>query len=190
MTGSWSRGTGTAADRSRRSVHAAAARERGFTLIELMIVMALIVILASIGLAIYTNSVTRAKESVLKEDLFRMRDAIDQYYSDKAKYPATLQDLVLGEVPAVDSGGSVHELGRYVARGSRGTGPHESDRPAGRVRCQKRVGAEGAGRNQLFGLGLMKRTAHVSALAIVVAVLSAACDKVPLLAPTGSAITL
>jgi general secretion pathway protein G len=94
VTGSWSRGTGTAADRSRRSVHATDARERGFTLIELMIVMALIVILASIGLAIYTNSVTRAKESVLKEDLFRMRDAIDQYYSDKGKYPATLQDLV------------------------------------------------------------------------------------------------
>jgi general secretion pathway protein G len=67
---------------------------RGFTLIELMVVMALIVILASIGLAVYTNSVTRAKESVLKEDLFRIRDGIDQYYSDKGKYPATLQDLV------------------------------------------------------------------------------------------------
>jgi len=59
-----------------------------------MIVMSLIVILASIGLAIYTNSVTRAKESVLKEDLFRMRDAIDQYYSDKGEYPTSLQDLV------------------------------------------------------------------------------------------------
>jgi general secretion pathway protein G len=59
-----------------------------------MVVMALIVILASIGLAVYTNSVTRAKESVLKEDLFRIRDGIDQYYSDKGKYPATLQDLV------------------------------------------------------------------------------------------------
>ena len=59
-----------------------------------MIVMSLIVILASIALAVYTNSVTRAKESVLKEDLFRMRDAIDQYYADKGKYPPTLQDLV------------------------------------------------------------------------------------------------
>ena len=67
---------------------------RGFTLIELMVVMALIVILASIGLTVYTNSVIRAKESVLKEDLFRLRDGIDQYYSDKGKYPATLQDLV------------------------------------------------------------------------------------------------
>jgi len=59
-----------------------------------MVVMSLIVILASIGLTVYANSVTRAKESVLKEDLFRMRDAIDQYYSDKNKYPASLQDLV------------------------------------------------------------------------------------------------
>ena len=66
----------------------------GFTLIELMVVMSLIVILASIGLAVYANSVVRAKESVLKEDLFRMRDAIDQYYADKGKYPATLDALV------------------------------------------------------------------------------------------------
>jgi len=66
----------------------------GFTLIELMIVMSLIVILASIGLTVYTNSVIRAKESVLKEDLFRMRDAIDQYYADKGKYPITLDSLV------------------------------------------------------------------------------------------------
>ena len=59
-----------------------------------MVVMSLIVILASIGLTLYTNSVIRAKESVLKEDLFRMRDAIDQYYADKGKYPATLDALV------------------------------------------------------------------------------------------------
>jgi general secretion pathway protein G len=59
-----------------------------------MIVMSLIVILASIGLTVYTNSVIRAKESVLKEDLFRMRDAIDQYYADKGKYPVTLDSLV------------------------------------------------------------------------------------------------
>ena len=66
----------------------------GFTLIELMVVMSLIVILASIGLTVYTNSVVRAKESVLKEDLFRMRDAIDQYYADKGKYPGPLDALV------------------------------------------------------------------------------------------------
>jgi general secretion pathway protein G len=66
----------------------------GFTLMELMIVMSLIVILAGIGLAVYGNSVTRAKEATLKEDLFQMRDAIDQYYADKNKYPDTLEALV------------------------------------------------------------------------------------------------
>src|SRR5687767_8151640 len=67
---------------------------RGFTLIELMIVMALIVILAGIGLAVHANSQTRAREAVLKEDLFRMRDAIDQYYADKNAYPPSLDALV------------------------------------------------------------------------------------------------
>ena len=66
----------------------------GFTLIELMVVMALIVILAGIGLAVHQNSQTRAREAVLKEDLFRMRDAIDQYYADKSKYPESLEALV------------------------------------------------------------------------------------------------
>ena len=69
-------------------------RDEGFTLIELMVVMVLIVTLASIGLTVYGNSITRAKEATLKEDLFRMRDAIDQYYADKNKYPASLQTLV------------------------------------------------------------------------------------------------
>jgi general secretion pathway protein G len=66
----------------------------GFTLMEMMIVMVLIVILAGIGLTMYGNSVQRAKEAALKEDLFRMRDAIDQYYADKTKYPANLDALV------------------------------------------------------------------------------------------------
>ncbi len=67
---------------------------KGFTLIELMIVMALIVVLASIGLAMHANSQTRAREAVLKEDLFRLRDAIDQYYADKNMYPQSLDTLV------------------------------------------------------------------------------------------------
>jgi general secretion pathway protein G len=69
-------------------------RDNGWTLIELLIVIALITILASVGVANYRNSVTAARESVLKTDLFRMRDAIDQYYADKAKYPASLEALV------------------------------------------------------------------------------------------------
>jgi general secretion pathway protein G len=70
--------------------------ESGFTLIELMVVAAILIVLASLGLVQYRNSVVRARESVLKEDLFRMRDAIDQYYADKMQYPATLEALVTG----------------------------------------------------------------------------------------------
>ena len=66
----------------------------GFTLIELLVVTALVVVLASLALVGYQNSVVRAREAVLKEDLFRLRDAIDQYYADKNKWPQTLQDLV------------------------------------------------------------------------------------------------
>jgi general secretion pathway protein G len=69
-------------------------REGGFTLVELLIVISLISILAAMGLVQYRNSVVSAKEATLKQDLFRMRDAIDQYYADKGKYPGTLDALV------------------------------------------------------------------------------------------------
>ena len=76
---------------------------RGFTMIELLIVMTLIIILAAVGMVQYRNSVKRAEEAVLKENLFRLRDAIDQYYADKTKYPSGLEDLVsdgyIREVP-------------------------------------------------------------------------------------------
>ena len=68
--------------------------QRGFTLIELLIVMTLIVVLAGIGMSTYSASVTRAKEAVLRENLFRMRDSIDQYYADKGTYPPDLPSLV------------------------------------------------------------------------------------------------
>jgi general secretion pathway protein G len=69
-------------------------RQNGFTLIELLIVIALISILATMGLVQYQNSVKSTREAVLSTDLFRMRDAIDQYYADKNKYPASLDALV------------------------------------------------------------------------------------------------
>ena len=68
----------------------------GFTLIELLIVMSLIVVLAGIGLATHSNAQRRAREAVLKENLFRMRDSIDQYYADKNEYPSALDALVTG----------------------------------------------------------------------------------------------
>jgi len=68
--------------------------ESGFTLIELLVVLTLIVVLASIGMTQYRSSVLHSREAVLKEDLFRMRDAIDQYYADKGQYPSALDALV------------------------------------------------------------------------------------------------
>ena len=70
------------------------AAARGFTMIEPVVVVSLIVVLAAIGMAQYRNGVTRAQEAVLKEDLFRMRDALDQYHADKQKYASSLEDLV------------------------------------------------------------------------------------------------
>lgn len=67
---------------------------RGFTLIELMVVMTIIVTLATIALVQYRQSVQLAREAVLKDDLFKLRDAIDQYYADKNQYPPSLDDLV------------------------------------------------------------------------------------------------
>jgi general secretion pathway protein G len=68
--------------------------EGGFTLVELMIVMAIIMILATIAIPIYVRTLQRAKEATLREDLHTMRTAIDSYTVDKEKAPETLDDLV------------------------------------------------------------------------------------------------
>ena len=68
--------------------------EGGFTLIELMIVMAIIAILATIAIPIYVRTLQRAKEATLKEDLHTMRTVIDSYTVDKEKGPDSLDDLV------------------------------------------------------------------------------------------------
>jgi len=66
---------------------------RGFTIIELMVVLALIVILASLAMVQYRRSIVYSKEAVLRDDLAKMRDAIDQYYADKNQYPGTISAL-------------------------------------------------------------------------------------------------
>ena len=66
----------------------------GWTLIELLVVLSIILILTSLAMTQYRNSVLLAKEAALKSDLFLMEDAIDQYYADKGKYPESLDALV------------------------------------------------------------------------------------------------
>jgi general secretion pathway protein G len=67
---------------------------KGFTLLELIVVITIMGILVSIALPNYRNSVISAREAVLRENLYRLRDLIDQYQSDKGKYPETLDALV------------------------------------------------------------------------------------------------
>jgi general secretion pathway protein G len=87
----------------RSNCSAESSRQSGFTLLELMIVMAIIVILATIGAGRYEQSLTRAHEAALHQDLFVMRNAIDQYTYDKEAPPNSLDDLVsagyLREIP-------------------------------------------------------------------------------------------
>lgn len=68
--------------------------KNGFTLIELLVAMAIIALLLSIVAPRYFNSVSKAEEAVLKEDLSLMRSALDKYRADTGKYPDTLDDLV------------------------------------------------------------------------------------------------
>lgn len=79
-------------------------KPQGFTLIELTIVFALIGILVGLGIPQYKYAAQRAREAVLKENLYQMRTLINQYYTDKEKYPASLQALVednyLRSIPA------------------------------------------------------------------------------------------
>ena len=69
-------------------------RAAAFTLIELIVVLAIIALLVAVAVPRYFNSVERAKEAALKQNLSVMRDALDKYYGDTGSYPSTLDDLV------------------------------------------------------------------------------------------------
>jgi general secretion pathway protein G len=102
-----------------------AKHEAGFTLLELMIVMAVILILTAIAVPAYQGAVRQAREAVLREDLHTIRSAIDSYTADKQKAPQSLDDLVqegyLREIPVdpmthskdtwnTDTGDTLHSL--------------------------------------------------------------------------------
>ena len=70
------------------------AHRRGFTLIELMVVMAVLAVLATLVAPRFGGRVDQAREVVLKQDLVGLRQAIDQFYRDKARYPKALEELV------------------------------------------------------------------------------------------------
>ena len=99
----------------------------GFTLIELMVVVSIVGILVTLAITSYRISVLKAKEAVLREDLFVMRDVLDKYYADHGNYPPQLQDLVEKEYlrklpvdPFTDSSDSWVEMLATGASGDSG----------------------------------------------------------------------
>ncbi|MGD0500283.1 MAG: type II secretion system protein [Bryobacteraceae bacterium] len=81
---------------ARRGMGRGALGARGFTFVELMVVLTIIVILITMAIPIYSNTIRRSKEAVLKQNLFTIRTVIDNYTYDKMKAPQSLQDLVSG----------------------------------------------------------------------------------------------
>jgi general secretion pathway protein G len=127
--------------------------ESGFTLIELMAVIAIIGILVSMAVPQYKNAITTAREAALVEDLSRMRDAIEQYYADKGKYPESLEDLVskgyLKTLPKDPVQPSAEWVPEACTTGSSEGGGAANEETQGKI-CGVTSGAEGTPLN--FGV--------------------------------------
>jgi len=102
-------------------------RQRGFTLLELIVVMTIVALLASIAAPRYFDSIDRARDRVLMQNLNVLRDAIDKYYTDTGAYPPTLADLVarryvrkVPEDPVTGSTATWVIIGPPVASGTLG----------------------------------------------------------------------
>ncbi len=128
--------------------HSTRTGERGFTLIEIIIVLSIIGLLVGLGLPTYKSATVKAREAVLKENLFILRKLIDQYAQDKGKYPASLQTLVQDSyIRAIPVDPTTH-LGDDVGRGPRAPlprGPHDGGDPR-RHRREIRIGRQVAHR--------------------------------------------
>ena len=96
----WASLTGNPQRRARRVIQNPKSRiqnQKGFSLLELMIAMFIMIILLSVAIPVYQRTVQHARETVLKENLWQMRKAIDQFTADKGKMPKSIDELVEGE---------------------------------------------------------------------------------------------
>jgi general secretion pathway protein G len=97
VNGRWSVASGQWSVEKMATPHSKQKRENGFSLLELMIAMFILIILISVALPTYQRSIQHARETVLRENLWQMRKAIDQFHSDKGKLPQSVGELVDGK---------------------------------------------------------------------------------------------